>query len=339
MCKVGCGLWAVGCACGQAMMDRQAKAGEASKSAGMGKRTVDAFPTELIFFFRVLELLQGICSRTGHQVGCCCVCVCVCHWRASLVGPSVWCMPRLGLCPCPCKLGGFCRAVCRSRVHDCARFLQIMPSLAKYARRALMDRCDPSLRVRSLVYPSPAGSMAQSLSLPLSKCLEDLVLAERVLGMQVCVVQGSAVLVDIAAGCMGQLDPRPVTPATLFPCVAVSRLAPIAIIASLADSGLLCTFSSGFRMEGGGGVCDLVVWPPHSNSSAPPPPLPFTIVLSPMQDFVGVCVCCVCGGGGCAAACTTLLVFIAPRSVQGPLHCFCLRASPPVPAPYMCSCD
>jgi hypothetical protein len=55
------------------------------------------------------------------------------------------------------------------------------------------------------------------------------------------VVQGSAVLADVAAGTMGLLDHRPVTPSTLFPCLAVSRLGPIAVLSALADAGLLCT--------------------------------------------------------------------------------------------------
>ena len=49
-------------------MERKRQNDEADKKAGNARRKVTAFPGEMIFFFRVLELLQGICSRTGHQV-------------------------------------------------------------------------------------------------------------------------------------------------------------------------------------------------------------------------------------------------------------------------------
>jgi hypothetical protein len=118
---------------------------------------------------------------------------------------------------------------------------QIMSSLTKFSRRALMDRFDPAVRIRSPVYPPVPGVSSSSMCLSLTRLMEDLVFKERVLGMQVCVVQGSAVLADVAAGSMGLLDPRPVTPSTLFPCVGVSRLGPIAIVSALADANMLGT--------------------------------------------------------------------------------------------------
>ena len=48
-------------------------------------------------------------------------------------------------------------------------------------------------------------------------------------------------MADVAAGTMGLLDPRPITPGTLFPTLAVSRIATAAIVSALADAGLICT--------------------------------------------------------------------------------------------------
>jgi hypothetical protein len=50
------------------VVDRKKKMQEANKAAGHGARKVQAFPSEMVFFFRVLELLQGICSTTGYLV-------------------------------------------------------------------------------------------------------------------------------------------------------------------------------------------------------------------------------------------------------------------------------
>ncbi len=49
-------------------MERKKKMIEANKAQGNDKRKVNNFPSELVFFFRVLELLQGICARTGYVV-------------------------------------------------------------------------------------------------------------------------------------------------------------------------------------------------------------------------------------------------------------------------------
>jgi hypothetical protein len=52
----------------QAVVERKKKMVEANKAAGNDKRKVQSFPSEMVFFFRVLELLQGICSTTGYLV-------------------------------------------------------------------------------------------------------------------------------------------------------------------------------------------------------------------------------------------------------------------------------
>jgi hypothetical protein len=41
------------------------------KEAGNEKRKVHDWPSELVFFLRTVELLQGICAMTGHNVSCC----------------------------------------------------------------------------------------------------------------------------------------------------------------------------------------------------------------------------------------------------------------------------
>ena len=68
--------------------------------------------------------------------------------------------------------------------------------------------------------------------------------------VQVCVIQGGGVLADMAAGTMGLVDPRPVTPTTLFPLLAVSRIVTAALINALVEQNQLGTN----RGENGGNV-------------------------------------------------------------------------------------
>lgn len=59
------------------------------------------------------------------------------------------------------------------------------------------------------------------------------------LGVQVCVIVDGVKLVDVAAGELGALNPRPVRPNTLFPCLGVSRTATVALLHRLATLGLV----------------------------------------------------------------------------------------------------
>lgn len=57
------------------------------------------------------------------------------------------------------------------------------------------------------------------------------------LGLQVCVMQDNVKLVDVAAGEMGPLNPRPVRPDSLFPCLGTSRFAAVALVHALVAAG------------------------------------------------------------------------------------------------------
>jgi hypothetical protein len=62
---------------------------------------------------------------------------------------------------------------------------QILPSLTKFARKALMDRYAPSVRIKTPVYPQPVGSPSHSLVLSLNRLLGEMVTHGRVQGIQV----------------------------------------------------------------------------------------------------------------------------------------------------------
>lgn len=59
------------------------------------------------------------------------------------------------------------------------------------------------------------------------------------LGLQVCVISDGVQLVDVAAGEMGSLNPRPVRPDSLFPCLGASRFVSVATVHALASRGQL----------------------------------------------------------------------------------------------------
>jgi CubicO group peptidase (beta-lactamase class C family) len=105
----------------------------------------------------------------------------------------------------------------------------------------LMSRVPIADRMHAPVHASrgaAASSPRSSLEGSLRKMLEDMVKADALLGIQVCVWKGRSFQVDVAAGRMGQLDPRPVTPKSLFPCFSVSRLATAAVVNSFVSSGI-----------------------------------------------------------------------------------------------------
>lgn len=110
------------------------------------------------------------------------------------------------------------------------------------ARRALAAQVPPEQRMQVPV------CLSRGLATPnkpvawepvLRRHLEDMVKAESLVGIQVAVWQGRSVLIDVAAGKMGPLDPRPVQPNTLFPCYSVSRVATASVVHTFVRAGQL----------------------------------------------------------------------------------------------------
>ena len=195
----------------QNMANKKLERKKKEEEAGLGKRELQKWPSELVFFLRTVELLQGICSMTGHQV---CGCLCV-----RMLSPSISPSP-----PLPSVIA------------------QLMESMTLMARRALINNIPPEQRMLTPVFPQRGAASTnpqQSWEPLLRKHLESLVKAESVLGVQVSVWQGKRVMVDVAAGKMGPLDPRPVQPNSLFPCYGVSRVATSAVVHSFVESNLV----------------------------------------------------------------------------------------------------
>ncbi len=60
----------------QELTNKRLARAKQAKDEGKGARKVKAWPSELVFFIRAVELLQGICSSTGHLVSL--------DWRSAL---------------------------------------------------------------------------------------------------------------------------------------------------------------------------------------------------------------------------------------------------------------
>jgi CubicO group peptidase (beta-lactamase class C family)/tRNA A-37 threonylcarbamoyl transferase component Bud32 len=119
------------------------------------------------------------------------------------------------------------RALC-TLMHTKLPYMAIM---APYARRALMESVPQEERAIHFIYQSPVLS---SLETRLRRKLEALNDEGLIGGCQVSVMRMGVRIVDTCVGVQGPVDPRPVTPRSLFCCFSVGKA-----IASLALHMLL----------------------------------------------------------------------------------------------------
>lgn len=151
------------------------------KRRAAGKRNpVDAYPGDVIFFMRLIQLLHGLGSR----------------------------------------------------LHCKSPYMAIM---APYAQRALIEEVPAHLHSTSVIYPTPVLS---PLDEKVRSLLKQLVADGEVRGCQVCVMQRDKVLVNCCVGTQGPVDPRPVTPSTVFCVFSVTKLAAGVALLKCVDQGL-----------------------------------------------------------------------------------------------------
>ncbi|KAJ6812276.1 uncharacterized protein M6B38_149255 [Iris pallida] len=83
------------------------------------------------------------------------------------------------------------------------------------------------------IYDSPVHSHVEE---KMRKLLVELG-KNKILGIQVCAYKGGHVIIDTAAGVLGQYDPRPVQPDTLFPVFSVTKGITAGMVHWLVDKG------------------------------------------------------------------------------------------------------
>ena len=191
---------------------RKKKAQEAEKKEGKEERKIEAWPSDLMFFLRASELLQGLCVQLDTRL----------KFMSIMAGSARVAMLRR-----------FPRSLHARRNVYPLQENTLESGHASQAYQLLLDKagppaCPPTLR-------DPVGGLESKL-MNLCGALFD---QGHILGAQVCVVQRGKVLADVAAGKLGSLDPRPVTPASLFPVYGVSRAVVASIFSEFIRKGKL----------------------------------------------------------------------------------------------------
>lgn len=191
----------------------------AAKAAGkVEERKLNAWPRELMLFLRASELLQGLCSalNTRHRFM---------HTMATAA--------RRGL-------------VARLPVAQRVRTAVYPPMLQPMEHAAALPTAgQASYADVCAAMPPPAPAPARgwtAIERPIGTALATAVHAGWMRGVQAAVVQATSAtswkaLADVAAGVLGPLDMRPVTPATLFPTLGLSRLVVAAGCAQAVRAG------------------------------------------------------------------------------------------------------
>eukprot|EP01138_Halocafeteria_seosinensis_P008176 gb/GECG01008356.1/.p1 GENE.gb/GECG01008356.1/~~gb/GECG01008356.1/.p1 ORF type:complete len:1576 (+),score=215.38 gb/GECG01008356.1/:1-4728(+) len=208
---------------------RVKKAREAEKEEGKEERKLEAWPSDLMFFLRASELLQGLCVQLDTRL----------KFMSVMSGSA-----RIAM------LRRFPRHLHAQRnVYPLQENVLASRSLAKNYSMLLSSEGAPAS-------PQKLRKPLSDLEEQLQNILGTLFDQGHILGAQVCVMQEGKVLTDLAAGKMGSLDPRPVTPATLFPIYGVSRAVVAAALNHQLTSGKLSSLDkavSSFWPEFGAG--------------------------------------------------------------------------------------
>jgi predicted unusual protein kinase regulating ubiquinone biosynthesis (AarF/ABC1/UbiB family) len=113
--------------------------------------------------------------------------------------------------------------------------LPYLDILLPYARLALINKIPRSLHATTIIYPSPPLS---SLDSKLRSLVEQFYNENELSGCQISVYQKGKKIVELAAGTFSRVDPRPVTPSTLFNAFSVTKPVSAAIVHMLLDGGI-----------------------------------------------------------------------------------------------------
>ncbi|GMH32993.1 hypothetical protein BSKO_00827 [Bryopsis sp. KO-2023] len=148
------------------------------------KRPIDAWPGDLVFFFRVTGLLKGLCSALEIEY-------------------------------------------------------PYLETMATSAAKSVESMIPAHEHAESLIYRKSKDETSTALE----KKIEEAIVAsheeEEALGVQVSVLRGSEKLAEVSAGRIGVVDPRPVTPSTLFNVFSVTKAFAATAVHILAQKGLI----------------------------------------------------------------------------------------------------
>lgn len=189
--------------------------------AQKGANPVEAWPPELIFFLRAIELLTGVATSLAVR-----------H-------PTMHVFSAFAAEALVRETAGAEGPV---RVQDMA-LASLPEEAAGDPLQCLPVRSAPVAPPRDApaTVPRPLGGMhgTSQMEDALRGVLGNLMHARRLLGAQVCVRVGGQTVADLAAGKLGPVDPRPVQPDTVFPLLGLScTVSALAAIAAAPARGL-----------------------------------------------------------------------------------------------------
>eukprot|EP00172_Hildenbrandia_rubra_P000416 Plantae.Rhodophyta-Hildenbrandia_rubra.ctg11994.p1 GENE.Plantae.Rhodophyta-Hildenbrandia_rubra.ctg11994~~Plantae.Rhodophyta-Hildenbrandia_rubra.ctg11994.p1 ORF type:complete len:711 (+),score=96.17 Plantae.Rhodophyta-Hildenbrandia_rubra.ctg11994:118-2250(+) len=147
------------------------------KGKGPRRNPVDAFPGYLVFLFRSLSMLRGLCTFLGVKHA-------------------------------------------------------YLPVLINYAKHALYISCPAPQRSVATVLP-PTSTVKESTRIrrAVARVFQELGKRDLFLGAQVAVYHHNELMLDLAAGRMGEYNPRPVRNDSLFPSFSTTK-GPLSILAA-----------------------------------------------------------------------------------------------------------
>ena len=196
-----------------------------NKKEGKEVRKVVAWPSDLVFFMRSSELLQGVCTQleTRHSFM-----KTMSNAAREAMRDRVPIAERADTCCFP--------------PHFHTHIPEEFSSL-----KALGAERESLVAVKYQPPAPPKDSSSTKLLMPiaavtaLESTVRQMLLAKRkedvFEGIQISVFQGGVKRTEVAAGRMGSLDPRPVTPASMFPLLGLSRIGVVAIVHWLRSEG------------------------------------------------------------------------------------------------------
>ena len=110
------------------------------------------------------------------------------------------------------------RGLC-SRLQVSYPYLQ---GMAKAAAETLREAVPEDERAKTLVH-APVQHLDTHLQRCIERVAEELLQNDQAVGLQVFVIQNGEILANVAAGTLGTVNPRPVTPTSLFNVFSVSK--------------------------------------------------------------------------------------------------------------------
>jgi CubicO group peptidase (beta-lactamase class C family) len=117
------------------------------------------------------------------------------------------------------RVSAMLRGLC-SRLEVRYPYLECM---ARAASETLRETTPEHEHAAGVVYQDPEEKYDSKLHKQLVELAKQLIEDDHAIGMQVCVMSKGEIVANIAAGTLGTINPRPVTPASLFNVFSVSK--------------------------------------------------------------------------------------------------------------------